>query len=222
MARILIIDDNEAVRGLLALMLRRMGHQVVPVGDGETGLALFRAHPFDLVFTDWMMPTMGGFEVVSQTRALSREVGIVAVSGRVGLEADPAFQRAHALGELRILRKPFPSPMLREVVEQLMATRVQVPSAPEASSPMHETGEVALSQARASTTRRDNQQQLRARLWVLELRLGTPEERPDDLAEVRTTAHQLNDLITEETLCASLLAEADRQTRGTGKKRETA
>jgi CheY-like chemotaxis protein len=211
MARILIIDDNEAVRGLLALMLRRMGHQVVPVGDGETGLALFRAHPFDLLFTDWLMPTMSGFEVITQTRALSREVGIVAVSGRVGLDSDHAWRQVRAMGDLRILRKPFSSAMLRETVEQLMAKRTQVPSALETSSRLHEVGAVAPSLTMESTPRRENKQQLSARLWVIELRLGTPEERSDDLAEVRNIAHQLNDLITEETLRDSLLADADRQ-----------
>jgi CheY-like chemotaxis protein len=120
MARILIIDDNEAVRGLLALLLRRMGHVAVPVGDGETGLGLLRAHPFDFVFTDWMMPSMGGFEVVAQIRAMSHKVGIVVVSGRGGLEADPAWQRARAKGELRILRKPFSPATLREIVGQIM------------------------------------------------------------------------------------------------------
>lgn len=221
MARILIIDDNKAVRGLLALMLRRMGHQVVPVGDGETGLALFRAHTFDLVFTDWVMPLMSGIEVITQTRALSREVGIVAVSGRAGLESDLVLQRARAMGDLRILRKPFSLALLRETVEQLMANRAQVPSAPEASSPLNETRAFAPSQAKASTTRREKKQQLSARLWVIELRLGTPDELNDDLAEVQTIANQLNNLNTEETLCASLLAETDRQTDRASKSRET-
>lgn len=68
MARILIIDDSDSVRGSLALTLEFRGHEVIQAEDGAAGLDLIRQKPFDLVFCDLAMPGLNGLEVIRQVR----------------------------------------------------------------------------------------------------------------------------------------------------------
>ena len=62
-ARILVIDDEEAVRDLLSQMLQAKGHEVVVAANGEEGIGRFKDAEFDLVFTDLGMPKISGWEV---------------------------------------------------------------------------------------------------------------------------------------------------------------
>jgi two-component system cell cycle response regulator DivK len=60
MARILIIEDNEANTKLATLLLRKAGHTVLAASDAETGLTLARADHPDLVLMDVQLPGMDG------------------------------------------------------------------------------------------------------------------------------------------------------------------
>src|SRR5690349_994065 len=81
MARILIIDDETALRLWLRVVLEGAGHQVVDAPDGTAGLQALRRQPADLVLCDVFMPERDGLETI---RALRREfphVRVVAMSG---------------------------------------------------------------------------------------------------------------------------------------------
>ncbi|WP_176465166.1 transporter substrate-binding domain-containing protein [Pseudomonas sp. Irchel 3E20] len=67
---ILVVDDYPANRLLLSRQLAYLGHRVMLAEDGEQGLELWRAHPFDVVITDCHMPQMDGYDL---TRALRHE-----------------------------------------------------------------------------------------------------------------------------------------------------
>lgn len=69
MARVLLIEDDEAVRAGLRLALSRQGHTVDAVETGERGLDSLRAAPSDVVVLDLMLPGMDGFEVCRRIRA---------------------------------------------------------------------------------------------------------------------------------------------------------
>jgi two-component system phosphate regulon response regulator PhoB len=69
MARILIVEDDEDVRALIAHKLRRAGHDVSEAGDGAAGLAAAQAGSPELMVLDWMMPKLTGIEVCEQIRA---------------------------------------------------------------------------------------------------------------------------------------------------------
>ena len=56
MARILLIDDNAALRNLLRLQLEAAGHEVLEAADGGEGIRLYRRQPADLVLCDLFMP----------------------------------------------------------------------------------------------------------------------------------------------------------------------
>ena len=80
--RIVIVEDNKDVRDLLALKLRRLGHEVVGVGDGIEGWQKITELRPDLAIVDLGLPRMDGFEVANRTRQeLGHNVILVAVSG---------------------------------------------------------------------------------------------------------------------------------------------
>jgi len=67
--RVLLIEDDAAVRGGLEVALRRQGHKVGAASSGEDGLAQLRSSPYDLVLLDLMLPGIDGFEVCRRIRA---------------------------------------------------------------------------------------------------------------------------------------------------------
>lgn len=69
MAKILIIDDDQAILRLLEFTLRRAGHQVFIAEDGVAGLAVAEADQPDLIVVDVMMPKMNGYEFCRKARA---------------------------------------------------------------------------------------------------------------------------------------------------------
>ncbi|RXS80261.1 response regulator transcription factor [Streptomyces sp. TM32] len=93
MTRVLLIEDDPAVRRGVSLGLRRRGHETEAVGTGEDGLAALRPFAPDIVLLDLMLPGMSGLEVCRRIREIS-QVPLVILSARgddidivVGLEA---------------------------------------------------------------------------------------------------------------------------------------
>lgn len=67
--KVLIADDSDVMRTLLAASLKKWGYEVVTAANGREALQLFEREPFPLVLTDWMMPEMSGLELVQRIRA---------------------------------------------------------------------------------------------------------------------------------------------------------
>jgi GAF domain-containing protein/CheY-like chemotaxis protein len=103
-ARILIVDDEAAVRDALADMLRLTSYEVVVASQGFEALEYFRAAPFDLVLTDLAMPGMSGWQVAQAVKALRPDVPVVLVTGW-GVELPPEQLRANGVD--RVMTKPF-------------------------------------------------------------------------------------------------------------------
>ncbi|NUS14743.1 MAG: response regulator transcription factor [Streptomyces sp.] len=94
MPRLLLIEDDHAVREGLLLALRRQGHEVAAVSTGEEGLAHLRALRPDVVVLDLMLPGMPGLDVCRRIRDADDQVPIIMATARgddvdivVGLEA---------------------------------------------------------------------------------------------------------------------------------------
>jgi CheY-like chemotaxis protein len=83
-ARILVVDDDNAVRLLLRSMLERRGHSVVEAENGAEGLQYYRAAPADLVITDIQMPVMDGLQMIKALRDDFPTAKIIAISGEKG------------------------------------------------------------------------------------------------------------------------------------------
>jgi CheY-like chemotaxis protein len=79
--RILVVDDEDYVRELLADILEREGCEVVPAADGHEAMALFEEREFDAVFTDVGLPGMSGWELARFIRERNEEVALAVITG---------------------------------------------------------------------------------------------------------------------------------------------
>jgi two-component system chemotaxis response regulator CheY len=67
--KILLVEDSDAMRGVVREMLRRLDYgEVVEASDGEEAWFQLCQEPFDLLLTDWNMPNMSGLELVEMVR----------------------------------------------------------------------------------------------------------------------------------------------------------
>ena len=107
MARVMVIEDDDAVRGLVIRMLERVGHEVVATPDGREALRMFGQEPTDLVITDINMPGMDGIEVISAFRAMRAGVPIIAISGGGLMPKELLLSSAAAMGAVEVVSKPF-------------------------------------------------------------------------------------------------------------------
>jgi DNA-binding response OmpR family regulator len=120
MARILVVDDDAAVRSTVQRILERAGHTVQVAENGADGLRKFREARHDLVVTDLYMPEKEGIETIQDLRAESPGTRILAVSG--GLMGDKTgLVDAELLGADATLAKPFTPEQLQKAVAALLA-----------------------------------------------------------------------------------------------------
>ncbi|MHB0939169.1 MAG: response regulator transcription factor [Armatimonadota bacterium] len=77
--RILVVDDEEDIRNLVAVMLKADGYQVVLASTGKDALQALEGEPIDLIVLDVMMPGMDGWEVCRQIKGNSRTKDIPVV-----------------------------------------------------------------------------------------------------------------------------------------------
>jgi two-component system response regulator AtoC len=83
--QILIVDDDESIRRMLAAVLAREGFQTVTASDGEEGLALFRSSSPDIVLMDIRMPGMSGIEVMSAMLELRPGAAVILMTAYADL-----------------------------------------------------------------------------------------------------------------------------------------
>ncbi len=121
MARILVIDDDEALRQSIRRILEREGHVVEEAEDGRAGTRIVREASPDLVITDLIMPGQEGIETIIQLREEFPELKILAVSGGLSLDPEGPLKDAEALGADASLSKPFGVEEFLEVVRGLLA-----------------------------------------------------------------------------------------------------
>ncbi len=120
--KVMIVDDEAAIREGLAYLLRSEGYQVVEACDGKEALALYHADPegFALVVLDLVMPEMGGREVYAEMMRREKPPVVLLATGYYP-ENDPLL--AHA----QVLVKPFTAEAFLEKVKRLV-----LPMSPEA------------------------------------------------------------------------------------------
>ncbi|MBL8765718.1 MAG: response regulator transcription factor [Planctomycetes bacterium] len=109
MARILIVEDDEALSAGLDYNLRRAGYDVDVVADGASAIQRARATPPDLMILDLMLPRRSGYDVLSVLRKSGARFPVLILSARDGeldkvkgfdLGADDYVTKPFALGEL--------------------------------------------------------------------------------------------------------------------------
>ena len=104
MARILLAEDDDQMRAFLARGLRRAGHAVDAVGDGETALERSNGAEYDLLLADVVMPGIDGIELARRMTARQPGIRVMFITGfaAVALQDDGLARHRP-----RILAKPF-------------------------------------------------------------------------------------------------------------------
>lgn len=123
MARILVVDDEEAIRHFLREVLTEAGHMVVEAPNGRRALERLRDQPIDLVVTDIIMPEVDGLELLLTLRKTLPEVKAIAISGYTRESPTGTVEyltTAKAFGSIRALSKPFSRAQVLQAVEEAL------------------------------------------------------------------------------------------------------
>ena|SRR5512132_88336 len=117
--RVLVIDDDLPLRGMLAAALRQHGFQVLLAGDGAEGQRALTIHHPDVVLLDLAMPDVNGWDFLQRLQETGHlgKVPIVVVSAHVRVEPQALLQ----MGVAAILPKPFNLSDLIDVIESVSA-----------------------------------------------------------------------------------------------------
>ena len=111
--RVLVIDDNPDLCANLRAGLEIEGYEVLTAANGEQGLNQLAQQKVDAVVTDLFMPDKDGIETIVALRQRFPDLGIIAMSGRLGSTYLPVAQE---IGAAAVLNKPF---ALAELVSAL-------------------------------------------------------------------------------------------------------
>lgn len=120
-ARILVIDDDEHMRGVMVRMLSSAGHEILEAENGKVGTRLYREQPVDLIITDLIMPEQEGIETIRELRKENPAVKIIAVSGGGAISPEQYLTIAKHLGVVQTLSKPFRKQELLDAVNACLA-----------------------------------------------------------------------------------------------------
>ena len=111
--KILVVDDQPSIRGILETALTEAGADVWCAADGSSALAMLESASPELILLDLAMPGMNGWQVLESLSSTPRTSGIPVVL-ETSAEDFPSFQRARKHGVAAFVSKPF---RLAEVVE---------------------------------------------------------------------------------------------------------
>lgn len=124
MAKVLIVEDDTAMRQMIVRALTDAGHQSLEAKDGRDGVRKFRAEAPDLIITDIIMPEQEGIQTIREIRATDTgaKIGIIAISGGGATGGDGSLYLAIAeeLGADAVLQKPFRLAELVAMVDKLL------------------------------------------------------------------------------------------------------
>lgn len=117
---VLVIDDEEDLRQLLAFELGLEGYAVSLADSGEAAIALVRRRRFDLAICDLRMPGMGGQRAIPELKALDPALQVVVLTGYA---TDETVAACRAAGAFATVPKPFDLGELLGVVTRALAER---------------------------------------------------------------------------------------------------
>jgi DNA-binding response OmpR family regulator len=154
-ARILLVDDEQAVQTLLTYPLRRDGYEVIAATDGQEALRRFGEERFDLVVLDLMLPKLDGIEVCRRMRSRS-QVPIIMLTAK-GDEIDKVV--GLEMGADDYITKPFSMREFRSRVKAALR-RSRMPGARQAISEPIDCGDLHIDFERRTVSMRGKQVQL--------------------------------------------------------------
>lgn len=121
MKKILVIDDDTSLNGMIYEILTSYGYEVRSAPNGVEGLQLFMKERPDLVITDIFMPEKEGLEVIMELRQADKAIRILVVSGgSPHMNISDIFAMAEMFGADAVLSKPFAVGTILQKVKELL------------------------------------------------------------------------------------------------------
>ena len=113
--RVLIVDDDPAIRQILRVLLERDGIQADIAEDGERATTMLRARKYSVVLLDLLMPRLDGHGVIAfmNEQKINTPVIVISAVGDTAIDLDPHLVRV-------VMQKPFEARDLRKVVAAVM------------------------------------------------------------------------------------------------------
>jgi CheY-like chemotaxis protein len=120
MQTILVVDDEDAIRGLIKTTLEMAGYTVRGACNGKEASQLLEQFMPDLLITDLLMPEKEGIELIQEVRARYPKMPIIAISGAQTEKTGLYLKVAGSLGADYTLSKPFALKDLLQTVKQVL------------------------------------------------------------------------------------------------------
>jgi len=121
MSRILVVDDDLAVRELIEITLHQAGYEVLSAADGKTAVEIAQKEKPDLVLLDVRLPVLDGYQACKQitSNPLTKHVPVVFVSARGQIDE---IQMGLSAGAVDYFVKPFSTELLKKRIQELLIT----------------------------------------------------------------------------------------------------
>ena len=146
--RVLIVDDEPAIRRAIRPSLMELGFQIFEASRGEEALQLLRSTPVDVVLLDINMPGIGGIETLRRIRSSAPRLPVLMVTVRDGEEEKV---EALELGADDYVTKPF---SIRELIARIRTAHRRVHAPARSEDAPIEIGEIRLTPSRRSVAKR--------------------------------------------------------------------
>ncbi|MBD2868931.1 response regulator transcription factor [Paenibacillus arenilitoris] len=162
--RILLLEDEESIRGFVRINLKRNGMEVIEAENGEDALAFAKTQgPIDIALLDVMLPTISGFEVCEELRKRYPRMGIIMLTAK-SQEEDKI--RGLELGADDYVQKPFSPGELIARIKSLYRRMQPEPAAAGARREEAAAGEAARAEAVAAAQIEAHKQQASASFFA--------------------------------------------------------
>jgi two-component system response regulator PilR (NtrC family) len=120
-ARILVVDDEQSLRELLAIVLRREGYEVLLAENGRVAVDIIEREPVDVLISDINMPDMSGVEVLRAAKKVDQDILGIMITAFASTETAIEAMR---LGACDYLSKPFDIDLLKMKVREKVENRL--------------------------------------------------------------------------------------------------
>lgn len=121
MQKVMVVDDEETTRDLLAQVIRLLGHEPVQAAGGAQAVERFQASPPDLILMDLMMPEMDGYEAMRRIRGLNDGARVPIVVITASQEVDVEERVADSGGD-EVYYKPIGLNTISEIIASFAHT----------------------------------------------------------------------------------------------------
>lgn len=118
--KILVIDDERAIRTALKILFEKSGYQVLQAENGDEGIRIFNGDTIDLVIVDLIMPEKEGIETIRELKAIDPEAKIIAISGGGIIKPELYLKMAKKFGAIYSFEKPISNKELLAFVKDVL------------------------------------------------------------------------------------------------------